>query len=489
MDFSVESIILLLSIMLLTGVLTTKFSIRLGMPSLILFLVAGMLLNNYIYFENAKLAQLIGIFALIIILFDGGTQTKWKDIKPIAGAASSLATAGVLITSFVTGAAAVYIFGLSWLEGLLLGAIVGSTDAAAVFSVLGNKNIKKKITSTLEAESGTNDPMAVFLTIIFIDLIQIPETSVWEAIGSFFVEMGLGLIAGLLLGKLTVFVVNKIDLDSSGLYPVLALSFAIFTYAFTATIGGSGLLAVYIMAVFVGNSDLMYRFAILRFNEGFGWMMQILMFMMLGLLSFPSQLLGVAWKGILLSIILMFIARPIGVFISTLGMNYNLKEKTFISWAGLKGAVPIVLATYPLIDNVENSDLIFNAVFFVVIISALVQGSTLSWVGSRLKLAGDPKNRSIGELELINLGKTETEIIEVTLGEDSPITGRELNDIDFPKETIIVTIARGDEVITPTGDSIMQAYDTVYVLTQKKKRKEVRKLLTVKGQETAKKNN
>ncbi len=486
MEINVDTTILVLSIMLLTGVLATKFSIRLGMPSLILFLGAGLLLNNYIYFENAGLAQLIGIFALIIILFDGGTQTKWKDIKPIAGAAGSLATAGVLITSFVTGAAAVYIFGFSWLEGLLLGAIVGSTDAAAVFSILGNKNIKKKITSTLEAESGTNDPMAVFLTIIFIDLIQVPDTSIWGAVGSFFVEMGLGLITGFLLGKLTVWVINKIDLDSSGLYPVLALSFAIFSYSFTALIGGSGLLAVYVMAVYVGNSDLMYRFSILRFNEGFGWMMQILMFMMLGLLAFPSQLLSVAWKGILLSIILMFIARPIGVFISMIGMNYDLKEKTFISWAGLKGAVPIVLATYPLLAGVENSDIIFNAVFFVVIISALIQGSTLSSVGSYLKLAGDARNRSIGELELINLGKTETEIVEVTLGEDSPITGRELNDIDFPKDTIIVTIARGDEVITPTGNSVMQAFDTVYVLTKKDERKEVRKLLTSKGTEKAK---
>ncbi|MFG6150344.1 potassium/proton antiporter [Halobacillus sp. B23F22_1] len=477
MDFNVETIILLLSIMLLTGVLTTKFSIRLGMPSLILFLAAGMLLNRYIYFENAELAQLIGIFALIIILFDGGTQTKWKDIKPIAGAASSLATIGVLITTVITGIGAVYIFNLSWLEGMLLGAIVGSTDAAAVFSVLGSKNIKKKITSTLEAESGSNDPMAVFLTIIFIDLIQIPETSVWGAIGSFFLEMGLGLIVGIALGWITVFVINKIDLDSSGLYPVLALAFSTFTYAFTDLVGGSGLLAVYVMAVYVGNSDLMYRFSILRFNEGFGWMMQILMFMMLGLLAFPAQLIDVAWKGILISLILMFIARPIGVFVSTLGMKYNLKQMLFISWAGLKGAVPIVLATYPLIEGVENSALIFNVVFFVVLLSALVQGSSLSWLAARFNLADDIKSRSIGDIELINLGKTDSEIIEVKIGEDSPITGKELSEISFPKDTLIVTIARGEEVITPTGNSRLKAQDTLYVLTKKKERSKVKKLL------------
>ncbi|WP_077622771.1 potassium/proton antiporter [Sediminibacillus massiliensis] len=477
MSLSVESLIFLFSTMLIIGVLATKFSARLGLPSLVLFLLVGMFLNNYIFFENARLSQLIGILALIIILFEGGTQTKWTNIKPILGAAGSLATIGVFITTVLTGLAAMYILNLSLLEGMLFGAIVGSTDAAAVFSVLGNKNIKKRLTATLEAESGTNDPMAVFLTITFIALIQTPESSVWTAVGSFFLQMGLGLLMGLLLGKLTVWVINNITLDASGLYPVLALAFAVFTFAITTAFGGSGFLAVYVMAVFIGNNDLMYRFSILRFNEGFAWMMQILMFILLGLLVFPNQLLDVFWQGIVLSIILMFLARPIGVFLSMLFMKYSVKEKLFVSWAGLKGAVPIVLATYPTLEGVNNSQLIFNVVFFVVLISALVQGSTLSWVGTKLGLTGEKQTGVMPSMELITIGKTDSEIMEVSMNDTSPVLGSNLIDLELPDDTLITAIIRDGKVITPTGNSIIEEEDTLYVLTHKKNREQIKRLI------------
>ncbi len=463
--------------MLLVGVLATKFSSRLGLPSLVLFLVVGMFLNRIIFFEDVQLTQFIGMLALIIILFEGGTQTKWDHIRPVIGAAGVLATFGVLITSLVVGLAAVYILDFSILEGMLFGAIVGSTDAAAVFSVLGNKNIKKRLTATLEAESGSNDPMAVFLTITVIELIQIPDSSIWSAIGGFFIQMGLGLIVGLILGKVTVVIINHIKLDISGLYPVLAMGSAGLTFALTDVMGGSGLLAVYVMAVYLGNHDLMYRFTILRFSEGFAWMMQIVMFILLGLLVFPNQLLDVLWQGILLAIILMFIARPVAVFISMLFMKYNMKEQFFISWAGLKGAVPIVLATYPIVAGVENSHIIFNAVFFVVLISALIQGSTLSWVATKLKLTGGTDQHELPLMEIINLGNTDSEIVEMFISKSSPAVDTSLIDLELPDDTLIIGIVREEKVITPTGTTIIQDGDKLFVLSHKKSREHAKEAL------------
>lgn len=463
--------------MLLTGVLATKFSTRLGLPALVLFLIGGMILNNYLYFDNVELTQLIGIMALIIILFDGGTQTKWENIRPVIGTASVLATLGVLLTSAIAGLAAMYILDFSLLEGLLFGAIVGSTDAAAVFSVLGNKNFNQRLTATLEAESGSNDPMAVFLTVALIELIQLPDSSIWIAIGSFFIQMGLGLILGLLLGKITVFIINHIKLDTSGLYPVLAMGAAVFTYAVTDYLGGSGLLAVYVMAVFVGNNDLTYRFTIIRFNEGFAWMMQIVMFTLLGFLVFPTELLDVVWEGILLAIILMFVARPIAIFISMVIMKFNVKEKLFISWAGLKGAVPIVLATYPVLAGLENSNLMFNAVFFVVLFSALVQGTSLSWLATKLGLTINEEDAAIPSLELIHLGTTESEIMKLTLTKKNAAVGIALTDLELPDDTLIIGITRGKKLITPTGNSVIKHGDTLFVLSDKEHREEAKKVL------------
>ncbi|MFD1361259.1 potassium/proton antiporter [Lentibacillus salinarum] len=476
MDIGVTSFVLLFALMLLVGVFTTKFSARLGLPSLVLFLFVGMLLNEFIYFENVELTQLIGIIALIIILFEGGTQTKWNNMRPVLAPAGVLATIGVLLTAVMTGFAAYYILGLTMLEGMLFGAIVGSTDAAAVFSVLGSKNIHKRLTATLEAESGTNDPMAVFLTVAFIEMIQIPDSTIWTAVGSFFVQMGVGLIFGLLLGKLSVMVINKITLDVSGMYPLLALGSAIFTYGITDYVGGSGFLAVYVMAVLVGNSDLMHKFAIVRFNEGFAWMMQIIMFIFLGMLVFPSDLIKVGWQGILLAIILMFVARPVATFLCMIFFKYNLKEQLFLSWTGLKGAVPIVLATYPIVADVENAYVIFNAVFFVVLISALVQGSTLSPLASALGLTAEGHDFDPSGFEMINLGNTNSEIIKLPIGKTAPVVHSTLTDITLPDDTLVIGIVRDEDLITPSGDTAIEAGDTLFVLSEKEKRTNVREV-------------
>lgn len=474
----INSLILLTAGLLLVGVLTTKFSSRFGMPALVLFIVVGMVITRFIYFDNAFITQIVGMLALIVILFEGGMQTKYGDIKPVIGSALSLATVGVLLTTFIVGICAKYILGVSWIEGFLFGAIVGSTDAAAVFSVLGGKNIKKRLTSTLEAESGSNDPMAVFLTVSLIEIYQHPATNIIMMILSFFWEMGIGLVLGLLIGRLAVYVINKINFDSSGLYPVMALGFAILAYSATSIIHGSGLLAVYVTAIVMGNSDLAYGRSIMHFNQGFGWMMQIVMFVLLGLLVFPNELPSIIGEGLLLSLILMLVARPVGVFISTIAMKYSFKEKILISWAGLRGAVPIVLATYPLMAQLEHGRLFFNVVFFVVLTSAIIQGATISPLAGKLGLAGDIKPSNPSLLELTALGKTKSEINHIEVNDMMAISGKEILELDLPEDILFTAIIRNEQIITPRGNTRIESGDTLYVLSPKAKRKQLKDILT-----------
>jgi len=482
--WTTDMIIFLFGSLLLAGVISAKFSNRFNVPSLVLFIIVGMALNPLIYYDNAKLTQLFGILALIIILFDGGMQTSWRDIRPVIGGSVSLATIGVLITATVFGVCSVFILGIDWKEGMLIGAIVGSTDAAAVFAVLGSQNVKKRLTSTLEAESGTNDPMAVFLTISFIEWIQIPDLSVWEMLFSFVWQMGLGLGLGLLAGWFIVQVLNRIALDTSGMYPILAIGFAILTYSGVGLLKGSGFLAVYVMALVIGNSDLQYRFTIVRFNEGFAWLMQIMMFILLGLLVFPLQLLEITWQGLVLSILLMFVARPLGVFISLMYSKFTGKEKTLIAWAGLKGAVPIVMATYPMIAGLEHGQLFFNIVFFIVLTSALIQGATISPLAKRLGLAGEPGGQQVHALELVSVGKTNMDLVKKTIEPGACIENSYLHQLRLPNDTLITAIIRGEEMIAPKGTTQLLAGDVAYVLVAKNQRDEIRRLFTEQIQDS-----
>jgi potassium/hydrogen antiporter len=479
-QINIDYFILLTALLLIIGVLTTKFSTRLGVPALVLFLMVGMIMGSdglgLIYFENAKLTQLIGLFALIVILFEGGLLTKWSSVKPVVAPSLSLATMGVLLTTIVVAVAAKLLFDVSWLEGLLFGAIVGSTDAAAIFAVLKGQNIKDKLSSTLEAESGTNDPMAMFLTLSLIEIMTAEKHSYFQLIGSFIWQMGMGLILGYVFGRIASVAINKINLDSSGLYPLFALAFALLTYSLTDLFGASGLLAVYIAALVMGNSDLTYRHSIFRFNEGFAWMMQILMFIILGLLVFPAQFLnqGIILKGFLLSLILIFIARPVSVFLSTIKMGFGIKEKVFLSWAGLKGAVPIVLATFPMTMGLENSQLIFNVVFFVVLTSALIQGSTISVIAEKLGLNGRKKVEAPHTLELVSIGKANAEMIEFVVGEQAAYIHQSLKEITLPKDSLISAIIRNGDLITPYGDTKIKADDILYILVSKQRIKEIK---------------
>jgi potassium/hydrogen antiporter len=476
-----SDLILLLGTLLLLGVLSAKISSRFGMPALVFFIIAGMILGRFIYYDNAFITQWFGVLALVIILFEGGMQTDFRQIRPIIRPSLSLATIGVLLTAFVIGYFAHLILGVSLLEGMLFGSIVGSTDAAAVFSVLGGKNVRSSLTSTLEAESGSNDPMAVFLTIMFIELIQSPETSIVGEILSFFWEMGFGLVLGLICGKLAVWLINKIHFETSSLYPVLAISSALFTYGVSSLTHASGFLGVYVMALVMGNSDLTYRRTILQFNQGFGWIMQILMFVLLGLLVFPEQLPSIIWQGLALSVLLMVVARPIGVFISLMFSQFNFTEKTLLSWAGLRGAVPIVLATYPLLAGIENGQLFFNVIFFVVLTSALIQGTTISPLAEKLGLTEIDKYAQPSIMELVATGRTQSEISHMTLTPRSKLINRQLQDIALPPSVLITAVLRNEDIVTPRGDTILLPGDKIYLLGPKDKREDIRRLFTGEG--------
>ena len=475
--------ILLGSLLLISGVITTKFSSKFGVPALVFFILVGMIAGSdgigLIYFNDPFIAQSVGILALIIIVFEGGLQTNKHSVKPVLAPSVVLATFGVFITSLIVGLGAMFILKVTLLEGLLFGAIVGSTDAAAVFAVLKGKNIKNDLGSTLEVESGSNDPMAVFLTIALIDLLTLENPSYFLLVISFFWQMGFGAFLGFFMGKAASYSINYINLESSGLYPVFALSFALLTYSLTDLFMGSGLLAVYISALVIGNRELTYRHSIFKFNEGFAWMMQIWMFVILGLFVFPSELFtwDVAVKGLGIALVLIFIARPVAVVLSLFNFNYTKKEIGFLSWAGLKGAVPIVLATFPMLSGMENSQMFFNVVFFVVLISALLQGSTISVMAEKLNLTGPKKVDSPYSIELVSIGKANAEIIEFEVNEETTFVNKKLEDVTFPKDVLINAIIRNGELITPTGKTVIFLGDIIYVLVSRKSKNDLESMI------------
>lgn len=387
-----EYLLLITSVLFLLSIIASKTSSWLGVPALLIFLVLGMLAGSDgiggIYFDDAHLAQFMGIIALVFILFSGGLDTQWKDIKPIIGLGLILSTFGVLITALLLGTAAHYLLKFNWLNSFLLGSIVASTDAPSVFSMFRAKNINmpNKLKYLIEFESASNDPMAVFLTIGFIELITMPGASFSTLILMFCKQMIIGGIAGIVFGYVISFSAQKINLEYEGLYPVFTIASALFAYSVTSMIDGNGFLAVYLAGLVIANRPFPHKTEILNFHDGLTWLMQIAMFLTLGLLVFPSKLIHVAGVDILIAAFLMFIARPIAVFALTAFSSLQIKEKILLSWVGLRGAVPIILATFPLVAGINRAESIFNLVFFIVLSSMLIQGSTVSWMARLLKI-------------------------------------------------------------------------------------------------------
>ncbi|MFG7349468.1 potassium/proton antiporter [Shewanella oncorhynchi] len=468
--FVIDQIILLAAILIILGILSSKLSARLGLPVLVLFLMVGMLAGEDgpggIVFDNAQIAHALGSLALAIILFDGGLQTPVASIKQVWKPASVLATLGVLVTAMITGAAAAYILDVSLLYGLLIGAIVGSTDAAAVFSLLRNAgiHINPRLKATLEIESATNDPMAIFLTVGLLEVMVKGLEPGTGLLMLFIQQMGIGSAVGLAAGWLSVRIINRIHLTTSGLYPVMVAAFGLLSFGVAANLGGSGFLAIFIAGVVIGNSRFVFQRSTFLFHDGLAWLGQIVMFVFLGLLINPSSLLDVWQEGLMIAIVLTLIARPLSVIPVLKIFGFNAREITLVSWVGLRGSVPIILAIYPLIYGLPGASLIFSVVFFVVLISATIQGSTLPWVARALGLTEPPPATPAATLEITALGDVDADIVEYQLGDTSRASGRRLSQMALPDGTVVAMITRGNNVIPPRGSTFLYAGDHLFIV-------------------------
>lgn len=473
---SAEIILLVVSIILILSIFAGKAGYKFGLPALLLFLGVGMLFGSDglgIQFDNPQLTQFIGTLALSIILFSGGMDTKLSEVRPIASQGVVLATVGVLLTTFITGGFIYVVCHYSSIydtltlpEALLLAAVMSSTDSASVFSILRSKGVllKENLRPTLELESGSNDPMAYMLTLILIAFIGSEGMSVPEAAWMLVLQLGIGAIGGYLLGKAAVWVVNKINIDNTSLYPILILAFAFLTFSVVTLIKGNGYLAVYIAGLIFGNSKIVHKKSIGTFFDGFTWLWQIVMFLTLGLLVNPHELLPVTHIGLGIGLFMILIARPVSVFVSLLPYkNFSLRARLYISWVGLRGAVPIIFATYPLIAGVEHARWFFNIVFFITILSLLVQGTTVTYVARLLKLIDKPPVKEEFGVELsedIRSVMSEIEITPQVLEH-----GNRLMDLSLPDHTLAVMVKRNNRYFVPKGNTVLKENDRLLMIS------------------------
>lgn len=473
---SAEAILLVVSVVLFFSIFAGKAGFRFGLPSLLIFLGVGMFFGSDglgIQFGNPQMAQLIGMLALTIILFSGGMDTKFSDVKPIATQGVVLATAGVLMTTLVTGGFIYYLSNwvvkyqsLTFPESLLLAAVMSSTDSASVFSILRSKGVylKEKLRPALELESGSNDPMAYMLTLLMISYIQTGGMNAGEAILMLTVQLVWGAAAGYLLGRLLVIIINKINLQNSSMYPILLLSGAFFIFAFTTLLKGNGYLAVYIAGLVVGNSKLIHKKSIGTFFDGFTWLWQIVMFLTLGLLVNPHELVSVATIGLAIGVFMILFARPVSVYLCLLPFrNFSFRGKTYIAWVGLRGAVPIIFATYPLTAGIEHAGLFFNVVFFITILSLLIQGTTVTTAAKILGVVDEPEKKDVFGIELpdgIKSAMSEIEITPAVLEH-----GNKLMELTLPDHTLAVMVMRDSLYFIPKGDTILEEGDILLMIS------------------------
>lgn len=464
------------------SVVASKLSDRIGVPALLVFLGIGMIAGSdalgLVYFDDSHLANTVGTVALAYILFSGGFDTRWTAVRPVVGRGVLLATVGVVLTAVILATVAWLALGFSFKGSLLLAAIVSSTDAAAVFSVLRSRGVslKGRLRPLLEFESGSNDPMAVFLTLGILDLLMNPELAWSSLIARFALQMSLGAGVGLGLGWVLARALARIRLDYEGLYPVLSFSLVPLVFGSAAVLGGNGFLAVYVAGIVVGNTSILHRRSLMRFHDGLGWLMQIGMFLTLGLLVFPSRLPEVAGIGLFIAGVLIFAARPLAVYLCLLGSGFSWRERTLVGWTGLRGAVPIVLATFPLMAGYPESGRVFNVVFFVVCLSVLLQGPSLMRVARWLKvdLPVDARPPYPLEFDRVDGMSGETSEFEVLPG--SRADGKRVMDLGLPPSVLVLLIRRGREFMVPGGQTTLQARDTLLVLAEQEALESARRL-------------
>lgn len=472
-----EGFLLVGALLLVVSIFVSKLSFKFGVPTLLLFLMVGMLFGSDgvgIEFNNMKYAQAIGIVAMSIILFSGGMDTKFSDIKPVVVPGLVLSTLGVIITAIITGLfifllskSAIIAITFSLPVSILLASTASSTDSASVFSILRGQNIglKNNLRPMLELESGSNDPVAYIMTITMIGAVTSGEGLSWNLAVNFIIQLLVGSLFGYLLGKLGVFVINKINLHNTSLYPILVLCLIFITYSITYFLNGNGYLAVYIAGMVVGNHPLVKKLETNTFLDGLTWLFQIIMFLVLGLLVNPRELLTIAPFAVLVALFMIFVSRPATIFLSLLPFKkIDVKSKLFISWVGLRGAVPILFATYPVIAEVENSHVIFNIVFFITIVSLIIQGTTIPFMAKKLDL--DQEMEKVGnDFGIVFPEEIDSKLWDVEITENMLVNGHRLMDMQLPKGILVIMIKRDDQYIIPNGDAEIHIGDKLLLVS------------------------
>jgi len=465
-----HELILIAGLLLAIGLAAAKVADRVRVPGLLLFLGLGMLAGSEgiggVEFSDAELTRTLGTIGLVLILFEGGLSAGWREIRPVVGTAVSLATLGTILTALISGLAAIWLFDLGTLEGLIVGSAVAATDSAAIFAVLRGSRLRRRLARALEGESGMNDPVALLLVVGFIDWIELPDYGFVEMAGALAGKLALGLAIGFVIGQAARWAFRELDLPSPGLYPVASVATAALAYGVAEIAHGSGFLSVYIAALILGTGAVPAKQTTIAFHQGLSWVSQISLFFLLGLLVFPSELGDVAAEGLLLSAALMFVARPLAAVVASALSPFNLRERLMLGWAGLRGAIPIWLATFPVIAGIEGSELIFNAIFFVVVTSTLIQGATFEALAERLGVtAREPAlPRPLIETGIIRPLGGESLVWRVAAGDAA--VGRTIKDLGLPREALVNLIIRGEVAIPPRGSTPIEARDELHVVVR-----------------------